>query len=286
MRRPITDLYGLLPEHLRRSDAERGGPLRALLAAAEEQAAVLHRDTLRHWENLFVETCDDWALPYIADLIALDLIDDDPANNRREVARTIAYRRRKGTPGQLEAMAADVTGYSCRIVEFFERLQWHQNMIHLRPSCPQTVAVRNRATLVRLGTAFDRAEMTADFRPANQRAGWHHAAKVGFFLWRLRAIPMAGAEAAAVAATPGAYHFHPLGIPAPLFQNPDPPERPPGGDWRAPTSGTSSARSPPGRSPRRRPLSAGTPPTTRSASPRGRPASPWRSTAPGSTRRR
>ncbi|WP_435009547.1 phage tail protein [Tundrisphaera lichenicola] len=231
MRRPITDLYGLLPEHLRRSDAERGGPLKALLRAAEEQAGVVYRDTYRHWDNYFAETCDDWALSYIADLIALNLIDDDPANNRREVSRTIAYRRRKGTPGQLEAMAADVTGYSCRVVEFFERINWHQNMIHLRPSCRETLVVRDPATVARLGTAFDRSASTADFRPATQRTGLHHTAKVGFFLWRLRAIPLKGVEARSVPGRPGAYHFHTLGIPSPLFQDPDPPERPPAGDW-------------------------------------------------------
>ncbi|MFO0869857.1 MAG: hypothetical protein U0935_13065 [Pirellulales bacterium] len=41
------------------------------------------------------------------------------AANQREWARTIAYRRRKGTPVQLETLAADLLGCSCQVVEFF-----------------------------------------------------------------------------------------------------------------------------------------------------------------------
>ena len=126
------DFYSLLPEFIKIADVERGSPLAALLAAAQQQANLVDADITALWQNFFVETCEDWVLPYIAALIDLTLIDDIPANNRREVARTIAYRRRKGTVPQLETMANDITGWGVRVAEFFHNLHWTQNMIHFR----------------------------------------------------------------------------------------------------------------------------------------------------------
>ncbi len=221
------ELYKLLPEFIRRSDVEQGSPLAALLDSAQAQADLVYSDIRHLWDNFFVETCDDWVLPYIADLIALNLIDDDPANNRREVARTIAYRRRKGTVPQLETMAHDVTGFDAHVVEFFQRLLWNQSMIHFRFDDPWTVDVRDRTALARIGTAFDRASHTADLRPSTQLQGWYNIRKLGFFFWRLLAIPLkrVEAQAAPAPAPAGAYHFSVLGQPERLFQSPAPLER-------------------------------------------------------------
>ena len=208
-------------------------PLEALLSAAQTQGDLLYADIRHLWSNFFAETCDDWVLPYIADLIALNLIDDDPANNRREVARTIAYRRRKGTAPQLETMAYDVTGYSARVVEFFERMLWNQCMFHFKLNDLHTVDVRDASALARIGHAFDRTSHTADLRPSTQRQGWYNIRKLGFFFWRLQAIPLKGVEPqpAPAPAPGGAYHFNVLGQPEPLFQYADPPEHGADKDW-------------------------------------------------------
>lgn len=231
MRSTSTALYARLPEYLKRVDSEQGGPLRSLLAAAEAQADIVYDDIRRLWDNYFVETCAPWVLPYLADLIALNLLSDDPAANRRELARTIAYRRRKGTPVQLETLAADLLGCSCRVVEFFQRLHWQQYLQHRRPDCRVTVDLRSRAELARLGTASETASRLADFRPASARQGWHNVHKIGFFIWRLAAIPLRRVAARPVSAVPGGYHFDVLGQPQPLFQSPDVPEPPTGRDW-------------------------------------------------------
>ena len=46
----------------------------------------------------------------------------DARGQRLDVANTIYYRRRKGTVALLEQLAADVTGYEARVIEFFRRL--------------------------------------------------------------------------------------------------------------------------------------------------------------------
>jgi hypothetical protein len=235
----LVSLYDLLPEYTRREDADRAvvpggsGPLRLLLDAAQSQGDLVYADIERLYDNFFVETCDPWVLSYIADLIGLDLIDDAAADNRRDVARTIAYRRRKGTPSQLETMARDVTSYDCKLVEFFTRMQWVQNLIHLRPEALATVDMRDGPALARIGTAFDRTQHVADVRPAAQTQGLHAIKKIGFFLWRLEAIPLRGVELtpAPSPAPAGAYHFDVLGQPLPLFAAPPPLERPVDAAW-------------------------------------------------------
>jgi hypothetical protein len=232
-------LYDLLPEFLRRVDAEQAQPpapppLRALLDAVQSQADLIRADIEKLLENFFVETCDAWLLPYIADLIAVNVVADDAANTRRDVARTIAYRRRKGTVPQLETMARDVTGYDCRLVEFFERLVWNQSMIHFRPDDLATADLRDAGAMGRVGTAFDRVAHTADLRPSTQTHGWYNIRKVGFFFWRLHAIPLRRVEAAAAPAPAPAgraFHFNALGQPAALFQSPAALERGADADW-------------------------------------------------------
>ena len=62
-------LYELLPVVHRLRDADRGYPLRALLKVITEQVDVVDRDIAQLYENWFVETCQDWVVPYIGDLI-------------------------------------------------------------------------------------------------------------------------------------------------------------------------------------------------------------------------
>ncbi|HET7882637.1 MAG TPA: hypothetical protein VFL55_17265 [Acetobacteraceae bacterium] len=99
------------------------GPLWELLGRLGAQAATVRRSIDRMWENQSLETCDDWAVPYIGDLLAARLVAclDAPAQ-RLDVAKTIYYRRRAGTLGVLEELAANIANRDARAVEFFRRL--------------------------------------------------------------------------------------------------------------------------------------------------------------------
>ena len=83
----------------------------------------MRRSIDRLWENQSIETCDDWVVPYIGDLLATRLVSClDARAQRLDVAKTIYYRRRSGTLGVLEELAADIAGRDARAVEFFRRL--------------------------------------------------------------------------------------------------------------------------------------------------------------------
>jgi hypothetical protein len=128
-------LYELLPVVYRQRDAEQGEPLRALLRVIAKQVNVVEADIAQLYENWFIETCQDWVVPYIGDLISYQPVHEagepgdvttvrDLQRNkilipRREAANTIRYRRRKGTLALLELLASDVAGWPARATEFY-----------------------------------------------------------------------------------------------------------------------------------------------------------------------
>lgn len=118
-------LWQLLPAIYRTGDAvtpEVPGPLKELFNRMGVQAATIRRSIDRLWENQSIETCDDWVVPYIGDLLATRLVSClDARAQRLDVARTIYYRRRAGTLGLLEELVADIAGRDARAVEFFRR---------------------------------------------------------------------------------------------------------------------------------------------------------------------
>jgi hypothetical protein len=119
-------LWQLLPAVYRTLDAATPGvpgPLQELVNRIGTQTATVRRSIDRLWENQSIETCDDWVVPYIGDLLATRLVSClDARAQRLDVAKTIYYRRRSGTLGLLEELAADIAGRDARAVEFFRRL--------------------------------------------------------------------------------------------------------------------------------------------------------------------
>lgn len=222
-------LYDLLPVVHRLADLEEGRPLQTLLQAIGEQAEILSQNIDRLWDDFFIETSDDWVIPYIGDLVANNLLHDAGARQRVDVARTIYYRRRKGTVPMLEELARDITGWGAHAVEFFELLGWTQNLNHLRfqAGLPD---LRDIDRMDRIDGAFDTVSHTVDVRPPSTIEGWHNIRNIGFFLYRLRSYPLLGTVLTdgggiehairpqpRVAGAPNLFHFSSLGAPAPLF---------------------------------------------------------------------
>jgi len=139
--------------------------------------------------------------------------------SRADVAKTIYFRRRKGTLPMLEELARDVTGWPAHAVEYFELLGWTQwPRGHLRPHSLRTPDVRSVERMGRLNGAFDEIAHTVDVRPLSQDEGWYNIRNIGFHLWRVIAYALEHTEARRVG-TAGdfRYLFNPLGQSAPLF---------------------------------------------------------------------
>ncbi len=221
MKVDVTQLYNLLPAIYRIRDAELKEPLKALLTVIAEQVAVLDENLAQAYDDHFIETCADWVVPYIGDLIGYRTINGIPAkvsSPRAQVANTIAYRRRKGTASMLEQLARDVTGWDAHVVEFFQLLATTQYLNHLRPRNFYAPDLRKWEPLERLGTAFETTAHTLDVRRIARQRGKYNIPNIGIFLWRLHAYSLTNSPAARL--DNGRFFFSPLGNDTPLFNLP------------------------------------------------------------------
>ncbi|MGO9152923.1 hypothetical protein [Mycobacterium sp.] len=242
-------LWSLVPAAYRAADSETldgDGPLRELLNRIGASMAVVRRSIDRLWEDQSIETCDSWVIPYIAQLLATNLVPAmDERGQRLDVANTIYYRRRKGTVALLEQLAHDVTGYETRVIEFFRRLA--RNRHNLDPaigrpaSGPDPTAALTLQRLEQLtglltgtpaggwadlriplgaaltGTAFDEYAHRLDVRYGKGNLGWYGIPKIGFFLWRTVSVAVDRASPVPVTNCPGHFAVDPTGRQIPLF---------------------------------------------------------------------
>jgi hypothetical protein len=237
----IDRLYKLLPAVYRMRDAEQGYRLQALLRVIAEQVNVVEDDVRQLYEDWFIETAEDWVVPYIADLIgyravsdAGQLSNDTTAEGRalnriliprREVANTIAYRRRKGTLALLELLAHDVAGWPARAVEFYKLLGWNQNINHLHLRRARTLDVRWVDKLDLIDGPFDSLAHTVDVRRINSHRtiGRYNIPSVGVFVWRLRSYSVTHSPPHCEENVhPNCYTFSLLGQDGPLFDRLEP----------------------------------------------------------------
>ena len=247
-------LYELLPAVHRLRDADRGYPLRALLQVISEQVNIVDADIAQLYENWFVETCQDWVVPYIGDLVGFTPLFDvgEPSSvqkaralareriliPRREVANTVRFRRRKGTVAILEDLATAVAGWPGRALEFYRLLSFTQNINYLRLDRGRTVDVRDGDALDDLGSAFEEVAHIVDIRCIGARhfPEFYNIPSVGVFVWRLKTYSVTQAPAyCEEQQSPNCFVFSVLGNDTPLYNRPQSTSAHPPGKLNLPT---------------------------------------------------
>ncbi|CAN5282320.1 hypothetical protein BH09MYX1_BH09MYX1_28280 [soil metagenome] len=236
-------LWQLIPEVYRFEDGlgDHPGVLRALVETIGQQAATLRRSNDRLWDDAFIDLCDDWAISYIGDLVGTRLLSSLNARGRRiDVAKTIYYRRRKGTLLVLEELTRDITGWEGHVVEGFKRLARAHHALDPRPQDRLGRVTRTlpggfpdlrhpRGAQLADGT-FDEFHHMPDVRQNRGGIdGRHGITKLAVHLHRLDAVMLTNVvphPIASVAATAG-FTFDPSGRDAPLFMR-----RRRGSEWR------------------------------------------------------
>lgn len=221
-------IYELLPAIHRRRDAENGFPLRALLQVIGEQAALIEEDIAQSYEDWFIETCAPWVAPYLGELVGYaPAAEAEPAGARAirgEVARTIAWARRKGRASLLAELAWSVAGWPGRAVEFGALTEQSQSLRLARPERGRTADLRDPQALARIGTAEDGFLRSADLRGARCRYsdGTPGPSEVGLYVWRLRSVPVTEQPAACREESgPHCFTFSALAADMPLFLRAD-----------------------------------------------------------------
>ena len=214
-------LYKLLPTIYRIHDAKEGGQsLRALMAVIESEMNRFKGDIDGLYDDWFIETCAEWVVPYIGDLLGVRNLQSGENsggvfNQRAYVANTLGYRRRKGTAAVLEQLAHDITGWLSHAVEFFKLLITNQHLNHIRLRSVATVDLRAADHLELLGGPFETATHTAEVRRIASNRGKYNIPNIGLFLWQLQSYFML--QSAPRKISDSRYAFSPLGNDIPLF---------------------------------------------------------------------
>ncbi|RNI39844.1 hypothetical protein EFY79_00645 [Hanamia caeni] len=226
------NIYELLPAYYRAKDAEQGRPLQALINIIAERAVALENNIEQLYDNWFIETCEDWVIPYIADLLGVQnftpIKGSSAVSQRGFVANTLAYRRRKGIAPVLEQLANDISGWNAHVAEFFQLLATTQYMNHIRLDHPATADLRLMNKLDLLGSSFDTIAHAADVRHVSNGRGKYNIPNIGLFIWRIQSykVMMADARMLPCLASPPStnsfyFTFNPLGYDTQLFNNPN-----------------------------------------------------------------
>lgn len=242
-------LLALLPvHHVARDIGPDGssGPLTALLTAVARELDVLETDVQRLHDSVFVETCEEWLVPYLADLVGLAEVPPElgtTVSRRALVANTVAYRRRKGTLAVIEQVTRDVTGWSTSAVEYHPLLVASTHVNHVRLDRPVVASLRGDG--VELGMVasptsarrvLDPLAHTAEVRRTASRRGRYGIRSIGVFGFptQVAAIGARGSIGAAgvdpsqgseggwsrTRASLGWHHVDPLARVVPLFVPP------------------------------------------------------------------
>jgi hypothetical protein len=241
-------LFDLLPRVYQRSDEQQGGALEALLAVITEQADLIEADVDRLYADWFIETCEDWVVPYLGDLVGYQMLAGvqetldaggpearkllAAISSRRDVAHTVGNRRRKGTLALLEQLALDVAGWPARAVEFRRLLAVTQAVrLYGRDRHADARRLhRGRFTDVHDGDVLDRGDgpfgalaHTVDVRRINsaRSRGLFNIPEVGLYVWRLRPYSVTVAPGYCDDRTRAHFRFSLLGNDAPLITQPE-----------------------------------------------------------------
>jgi hypothetical protein len=223
-------LWAMIPEVYHAEDAAGAHPnvLRQIVELIAEQAAHTRRSIDRLWEDQHIDSCDDWAVPYIADLVGTRLLPAIDSRARRvDVARTVHYRRRRGTPSLLEQLVRELSGWDVVLVESFRRLARAPHRLDTFPLALGSVTgtptggtanLRNGRGAELAPGPFDEFFRTPDVRRLRGREGRHAIGKVNLHFFRTTAFELNSVTPRAF--TSGGlttYTFDPSGRDVPLF---------------------------------------------------------------------
>lgn len=227
-------LYRLLPGVYRARDKQ--GELQRFLALFADELWRMRARLDQQWRDLYIDSCQDWVIPYLAELVGTSVLFDDAGRNRVDVKNTMRWRRQKGTAAGLEDVAAGVGGWGAHLAEMFERTVWMQNLAHVKRNAVFALDLRDADAMAALSTPFSGAHAFVDLRPADQRAGWFGPRKLAVFEWPLGSYPLRHVRPAQLV-TPAPlgvarYRFAPLGADTQLYA---------GGDKQQPCSDAGSA---------------------------------------------
>ena len=178
---------------------------------------------------------DDWAVPYIGDLVGARLVSAlDRRARRVDVANAVKFRRRRGTPDLLDSLVRAMSGWDVVLVEGFQRLARTRHRLDPIPRAQGfftgtlsggTADLRSPAGAEISDGPFGEYFHTLDARLLRGRDGRFGITKLNFHLYRLRAYEMTEVDPVEMTDPgPRTFTMDPSGRDIPLFIDAEPPD--------------------------------------------------------------
>jgi hypothetical protein len=219
----LQQLLQWLPGLYRARDLQQGGVLQSFLSLFADELWRLRGTIEQSYRDHFIDSAQDWVIPYIADLVGTDVLFTGEAAQRLELARlnrsdvksTLHWRRQKGTLAALQGVAHAVGGWGVHAEEMFERVVWMENLTHIRKAATLAVDLRDGEAVAQLHTPFSPFRAIVDQRTSDQRAGWYQTRNVCVFEWPIASHPVESVIPRDLGG--GRFTFDPLGADTPLI---------------------------------------------------------------------
>ena len=203
-------------------DGTPEGPLTSLLEVLGDVVDLLEAEVDNLYDDLFVETCAPWLIPYIGELVGARIVDTgDPEAARQQVATTIAARRSKGTARALALRAGAVLNAPAEAVEYFPYLV---TALHLDfPGDERAMSAALNGPAGRAARLPSRiGQHTVEFREI-EAGGRFAVPNIGIRAWTTRSLQHAETTPRPASEVgPGHFRFSPTGADIALWRHPDP----------------------------------------------------------------
>ena len=183
-------LYSLLPAIYQEYDTKENNVLREFLNIIATQAAAIRQDTDNLLKNFFIGSCDEWVIPYIADLIAAKVVPNSSLNSRLDVQNTMRWRKAKGTLAGIVDLIRNTVNGNAEVKEAF---RYCSSFPHLAFGTTDIVVNKPRSfvnlhdqdALSNIDTEKDTMPHLVDVREPTQSNGWYNLKNILIFIPQL-----------------------------------------------------------------------------------------------------
>lgn len=199
-------------------DGAPEGPLSSLLAIIGQTFDMVEAEVDNLYDDLFIETCAVWLVPYIGELVGAHIVDTaDMESARRQVATTIAARRAKGTARGLALRAGAIMNVPTEAIEYFPHLVTTLHLDFPEDNRPMSAALNGKAG--RRAQLLDFiGQHTVELRDASE-GGRFAVSNIGVRSWTTRAYQHAETTPRLASAVgPGHFRFSPIGADIALWR--------------------------------------------------------------------
>ena len=171
-------LYSLLPAIYQDYDSRKeNNVLYEFLKIIASQVAAIRKDIDGLLNNFFINSSEEWAIPYIADLIAAKIVPNSSLNSRLDVQNTMRWRKLKGTQAGLVELLRNTINRNARVREAFRYCSSTSHLVYkssdIAVNKPQVfVNLHDENALSNIDSENDSIPHTIDIREPTQTNGW------------------------------------------------------------------------------------------------------------------